>query len=70
MNCSSASNALNLLRCYIKYSKVDISFSINCLLLALLRHYALLSRRRFGGVRWTTHLGGRLTYETRYVIYC
>jgi hypothetical protein len=51
MYCSSASNALNLLRCYIRYSKVDISFSISCLLLALLRHYALLSRRRFGGVR-------------------
>ena len=42
----SASYALNLLRCNIRDSNIYIAFSIGLAHVLLLRHYALLLRRR------------------------
>ena len=48
-------------------SNIYISFSIGFAHVLLLRHYALSLRRRVGGEKWPTRLGGRLAWETRYI---
>ena len=59
--CCSASSALNFLQINARDSKKYISFRIGLFHVGLLRHNALLLRRRFSGVWWANYLGGQVT---------